>query len=274
MTRNIIIAVAPTGGWGKGRGNPVTPEAVAQDVIRCCEAGAALVHLHARDLDGRLTADMDCFDRAVEMIKAACGILLEASTGGLSDLSAAQRALPIHNPHADMASLNMGSLNFGDAVYGNALPDIRFWVGQMATARVKPSLEIFDTGHMETALHLIDEGLISKPCNFSFIFDVPWGMAYHPLLLDLLISKVPPGSRWGALFIGSRGFNKHLEAAEKGAAFVRVGFEDARVYDGKTASNNAELVAAVREKLEKRGFSAAGPDEARTLLVGPYTPKP
>ena len=202
MTRNIIIAVAPTGGWGKGRGNPVAPDAVALDVIRCAEAGAAVVHLHARDLDGRLTADMDCFDRTVERIRAACGILVEASTGGLSDLSAAQRALPIRNPYADMASLNMGSLNFGDEVYGNALPDIRFWIGQMAAARVKPSLEIFDTGHMETALHLIDAGLISKPCNFSFIFDVPWGMAYHPLLLDLLASKVPPGSRWGALFIG------------------------------------------------------------------------
>lgn len=268
MDTKIIIALAPTGGWGEGRGNPVTAEAIAADVIACAAAGAGLVHLHARDARGRLAADLTSFNQTVETIKSACDILLEASTGGLSDLSASERALPAKHPLADMASLNMGSLNFGDAVYRNSLPDVRYWIEEMAMAGVKPSLEIFDTGHMDTALHFIETGLISVPCNFSFIFNVRWGMHYHPLLLDYLISKVPAGSRWGALFIGSQDFTGHLEAARKGAAFVRVGFEDSVTYDGSTAANNVELVSALRETLEREGVSVAGAQEARSILLG------
>ena len=268
MDKKIIIAVAPTGGWGAGRGNPVTPETIAEDVIACAGAGAGVVHLHARDGGGALTADLSCFNRAVANIKAACDILLEASTGGLSALSAAERALPAKQPLADMASLNMGSLNFGDHVYCNSLPDVRYWISEMAAASVKPSLEIFDTGHMDTALHLITEGLIAAPCNFSFIFNVRWGMHYHPLLLDYLISKVPAGSRWGALFIGSQDFRRHIEAARKGAAFVRVGFEDSVAYDGKSAANNAELVSALKATLEREGAAVVGAQEARSILLG------
>lgn len=268
MEAKIIIALAPIGGWGEGKGNPVTAEAIAVDVIACAAAGAGVVHLHARDAQGRLTADLTSFNQTAEIIKSACDILLEASTGGLSELSAAQRALPAKHPLADMASLNMGSLNFGDAVYRNALPDVRYWVEEMTRAGVKPSLEIFDTGHMDTALHFIEAGLISMPCNFSFIFNVRWGMHYHPLLLDYLISKVPAGSRWGALFIGSRDFTGHLAAARKGAAFVRVGFEDSVTYDGKTAANNTELVSAARTALEKEGVAVAEAHEARRILLG------
>lgn len=265
--KKIILAVAPTGGWGPGNGNPITPDAIAADVRACVQAGAALVHLHARDTVGELTTDLSAFNRTVEALKASDDVLIEASTGGLSDLDAAQRALPINHPQAELASLNLGSLNFGQQVYQNSLPDIHFWIERMAAAGVKPSLEIFDTGHLDTALHLIAEGALRPPCNFSFIFNVRWGMQYHPLLLDLLISKVPSGSRWGALFIGSRNFSGHLEAAGKGATFMRVGFEDSVSYDGKTASNNAELVAAIRTALEKEGFSILGPQEARRLLL-------
>ena len=267
MKEPIIIAVAPAGGWGPGRGNPVAPEAVAGEVLACCEAGAAVVHLHARDAEGRLTTDLSCFNRAVEAVKASCDILVEASTGGLSDLSAAERALPVGSPHADMASLNMGSLNFGDRVYRNALPDIRFWIETMARAGVKPSLEIFDTGHLDTALRLLDEGVLEPPGNFSFIFDVAWGMQFHPLLLDLLTAKLPAGSRWGSLFVGSDDFSGHLQAAARGAALVRTGFEDTQTLEGRTASSNAELVGALRSALEGQGFAVAGPQEARQILL-------
>ena len=149
MNRKIILAVAPTGGWGQGHNNPVTPDAIANDVIACARAGAAVVHLHARDETGGLTTDLAPFAAAVDTIKASCDILLEASTGGLSNLSAVERVLPASNPHAEMGSLNIGSLNFGDAVYSNSLPDARFWIEAMKKHGIKPSLEIFDTGHLE-----------------------------------------------------------------------------------------------------------------------------
>ena len=268
MTRKIILAVAPTGGWGSGDNNPITPEAIAGEVIACAQAGAAVVHLHARNERGELTTDLTSFSKTVEIIKASCDIILEASTGGLSSLTAAERVLPASNPHAELGSLNIGSLNFGDAVYQNSLPDVRLWVDAMARSGVKPSLEVFDTGHLETARHLIAEGLVAPPCNFSFIFDVRWGMPYDPALLAYLVSRLPDDSRWGAILIQSRDFSHHVEAARAGASMLRVGFEDALVYEGQTATSNAELVTALREKLEMAGFSIASVPEARAILRG------
>jgi len=268
MDRKIIIAVAPTGGWGRGDNNPITPDAIARDVIACAQAGAAIVHMHARNVQGELTTDLSPFATTVSAIKASCDIILEASTGGLSTLTAAERVLPATVPQAEMGSLNIGSLNFGDAVYQNSLPDVRFWVDEMVRRGIKPSLEIFDTGHLETARHLIQEGHVAPPCNFSFIFNIHWGMPYDPALLAYLKSRLPAGSRWGGLLIHSRGFANHIEAARAGAAVLRTGFEDSFNYNGKTATSNAELVTALRKELEAAGFSIASAPEARAMLLG------
>lgn len=268
MNPKIILAVAPTGGWGRGNNNPITPDAIARDVSACAQAGAAVVHLHARNENGELTTDLAPFATAVASIKASCDIILEASTGGLSNLTAAERVLPTSNPHAEMGSLNIGSLNFGDAVYQNSLPDVRFWIDAMVRSGVKPSLEIFDTGHLETVRHLIEEGLVAPPCNFSFIFNVRWGMRYDPALLAYLKSRLPAGSRWGAILIHSRDFSHHIEAAQAGASVLRVGFEDSLDYNDKTATSNAQLVTALREELEIAGFSIASAPEARVMLLG------
>jgi 3-keto-5-aminohexanoate cleavage enzyme len=267
MNRPVIIAVAPTGGWGRGENNPVQAQDVATEVIRCAQAGAAVVHLHARDGEGRLTTDLTSFNQAVQTITDSCDIILEASTGGLSGFTAQQRMLPIGNPHAQMGSLNIGSLNFGDEVYKNSLKDVRYWVSEMRKAGVKPSLEVFDTGHMETALFLIQEGWLSPPCNFSFIFGVRWGMPWNAFILSYLKHRVPEGSRWGGDFIASQDFSAHVEAARQGAAMVRVGFEDSAVYNGRTARCNAELVLALRAELVSAGFSIAAPAEARRMLL-------
>ena len=131
---------------------------------------------------------------------------------------------------------------------------------------VKPSLEIFDTGHLETALYLIENGLISTPCNFSFIFNVRWGMPCHPELLEFLKSRLPNKSRWGGLFIQSRDFKNHLKAAHAGATILRTGFEDSFHFNGKTAGCNSELVKALRYELEAEGFDIADTKEARAIV--------
>ncbi|MCP5515107.1 MAG: 3-keto-5-aminohexanoate cleavage protein [Spirochaetales bacterium] len=267
MDHKIIISLAPTGGWGAGDGNPVTPDAVASDVVLSVNAGAAVVHMHSRDENGNLTADLSFFNRTASLIKESCDVIIEASTGGLSDMSAEERVLPVDNPHAQMGSLNIGSLNFGDKVYRNSVSDVRYWISRMKERNVKPSLEIFDTGHLVTALYLIDEGIVQPPCNFSFIFDVKWGMPWDFKLLDFLVKKIPEGSRWGVIFAGSSGFDSHLAAAGKGASFVRTGFEDSRCLDKGTAGSNAELVSSLRERLEKAGFTAASVKEAGKILL-------
>ena len=266
--RPIVLAVAPTGGRGSGSGNPITPDELVKEVTACAEAGATVVHMHARDLQGELTSDTTLLDETAQRIKASCNILFEASTGGLSDMTAEERVRPAKLPVADLGSLNIGSLNFGDAVYANSLPDIRYWIQVMKEARVRPSLEIFDTGHLETALHLIQEGLVDLPCNLCFIFDIAWGMPYHPALLDYLVSRLPERSHWEAIIIGCNDFSTHIAAARAGASILRTGFEDSRTANGgRPARDNAELVKALRTTLEAEGFTIATPEEARRLLL-------
>ena len=267
MKEKIIIAVAPTDGTGTVENNPISSNGIAADVIRCAQAGAAVVHMHARDEAGELTTDLTAFDKAVSKIKNSVDIILEASTGGLSEFTAAERVMPTQNVNAEMGSLNIGSLNFGDHVYKNSLIDVRYWIKTLGKRKVKPSLEIFDTGNMETALHLIDQALISLPCNFSFIFDVKWGMPYHSSILEYLKEQVPGNCTWGALFICSSTFSNHIEAAKAGAKVLRVGFEDSVLYNGKIARTNEELVLALRTELEANGFSVATVKEAREILL-------
>jgi 3-keto-5-aminohexanoate cleavage enzyme len=120
---------------------------------------------------------------------------------------------------------------------------------------------------METALSLIKDELITLPCNFSLIFDVKWGMPFHPALLEYLKSRMPEKCRWAALLINSADFSNHLVAAHAGASVLRVGFEDSFFYNDKTALNNVELVKALRVELEQSGFKIATVKEARDILL-------
>jgi len=266
MSRMIIIAVAPTGAWGKGKGNPVRAEHIAEEVLACAQAGASVVHMHARDRDGDLTKDLREFLRATELIRKGSDIIIEASTGGISEMTAQERALPVASPHVDMASLNMGSINFLDEVYCNSVPDIRLWLRIMADAGVKPCLEIFDPSNITLANHLIRQGLIEPQFNFNFVFNYKWGMEFTPALLEVLKGMLGPQSIWGAIFGNNTDFSNHLQAALSGATTIRVGFEDSRMCNGNEAKSNVELVNTIREELGILCLEAAGPTEARKML--------
>ncbi len=267
MGRSIVIGVAPTGGWGIGENNPTSPDQIARAVEECARAGAALVHLHGRDSAGDITADRRDFDTTIELIDRSCDLVVEASTGGVSALSAEERLLPAQNPRAELASLNLGSLNFGDVVYQNSVPHVRYWADKMGKLGVVPSIEVFDTGHLETALVLIDEGVLQRPHNFSLIFGVRWGMKFDPELLEFLLRRLPSKAIWGAVFVGSDSFENHRLACLAGASFVRTGFEDTSTYERGKATSNRELVAALVEAVESTGNRAATTAEARSLLL-------
>ena len=266
MKRKIIIAVAPVGGWGTERNNPVLSDDLVRQVRQCADEGAAVLHLHSRDAKGQLSAGTSYFDSILDIISTEVPILIEASTGGLSQMTAEERCRPAENKKASFGSLNMGSLNFTDDVYQNPLPSIRLWIEKMRKAGVHPSLEIFDTGHLETALYLIREGALKPPYNFSFIFNCKWGMSYSYHLLMYLAARLPQQSNWGCIFAGNTDFTMHLEAALCGAGFLRVGFEDSIFIDGREAAGNAELVKELRLKLEILGFEIASLSEAKNIL--------
>jgi 3-keto-5-aminohexanoate cleavage enzyme len=195
------------------------------------------------------------------------GLLIEASTGGLSGFTTEERGRPTTVEGADMGSLNLGSLNFGDEVYCNTPPAVDFWIKQMTPFSVKPSLEIFDTGHLFFARSLIDQGKLAPPYNFSFIFNVRWGMAFSADLLKYLRSQLPPKANWGVIFVGSENLDQHLVAADCGAGLIRVGFEDSALLDGRMVASNAELVSALRSELEKRKFTIVQGAAVRQKLL-------
>ncbi len=263
----IVIAVAPTGAWGVGDDNPTTPEAVTRDVVDCARVGASVVHLHARDAAGHLTTDLSPLNETIRAIRNRTDIIVEVSTGGLSPMNARERTLPVGRCDAELASLNVGSLNFGDHVYRNSVPNVRYWIDVMRRAEVHPSIEVFDTGHVETALHLIDEGLLRVPYNFSFIFGVQWGMPFDDRLARYLRTRIPAGSLAGAILVGSASFDAHVAVCDLGFRVVRVGFEDSHRYNGAIAATNAELVEAVRARLTHAGYRIATVGEARELLL-------
>lgn len=266
MTKKIILALAPTGGWGKDYNNPLESEEIVKQVIACAEEGVSLVHLHARNSKGELTTDLSNFSKTIELIANECSVIIEASTGGLSNLTPQERSLPLQNEKVELGSLNMGSLNFLDKVYINTVPNIRYWLQRMAKNRVKPSIEIFDTSNIAISDLFIKEGLIKPQYNFNFIFNYKWGMSFSLSILKLLKSMLPKESIWGTIFGGSRDFSSHLQASLQGATMIRVGFEDSRICNYGEAKSNLELVKEIRRELRTSGFDLANPDEARKLL--------
>lgn len=263
----VIISLAPTSALGPGRHNPIVPAELVATARQCEAAGAAVIHLHARDADGNLSTDMGLLRETFAGISDQTSMIIEASTGGLSDFTAVQRGLPLGVPGATLGSLNLGSLNFGDAVYRNTPPDVDIWLEQMGRTTVKPSLEIFDTGHLAFAKALIDQGRVTPPYNFSFIFNVKWGMVFSEPLLRYLVAQLPAQSNWGVIFAGSQDFNDHLAAAQLGADMIRVGFEDSTICQGVPAADNRILVEELRTMLEAHGFSILQADAARKKLL-------
>lgn len=264
---DIILSLAPTGSWGIGHNNPVRPAELIKTAQECFAMGASVLHLHGRDLQGALTTDMDYLEETFTSISECTEMLLEASTGGLSSFTTEERGLPVTVPGAVMGSLNLGSLNFGNDIYQNSPTAVDFWIEKMDSSKVKPSLEVFDTGHLAFARSLIDQGKVTAPYNFSFIFNVKWGMVFSQKLLQYLISQLPSSSNWGVILVGSQDFSDHLRAAENGADMVRVGFEDSNIVNGKQAESNLEMVSALRQALEKHGFSILHGDPVRKKLL-------
>jgi uncharacterized protein (DUF849 family) len=127
-------------------------------------------------------------------------------------------------------------------------------------------LEIFDTGHIAFAKSLIEAGKVKAPYNFSFIFNVRWGMVFSEKLLEYLVSELPEQSNWGVIIIGSQNFEDYLTAAENGADIIRVGFEDSNILDGERVESNVVLVKSLRKTLEENGFRIAQGDQVRNKL--------
>jgi 3-keto-5-aminohexanoate cleavage enzyme len=266
--RKIIVAVAPVGrSVAPPSLNPLTPEAVAAQVVECEKAGASMVHLHVRDKEGKQTEKLHDFSKTLDLIRESSDIILQGSTGGLSTLTLEERCVALNDPRVEVASLNMGSVNFGEEVYINRVPDIRYWAKRMEDAGVVPELEVFEVGMVPVVRHLIGEGVLNPPCRFNFCLGFHWALPADPKSLFFMTSLLKEDEEWGVIHDGMSDLSLLAAAIGMGARVVRVGFEDSAFYaPGKAAKTNPELVERVVSLIHQMGCGVASPGEARVLL--------
>lgn len=244
---------------------PYSPTELAEEAVRCSQAGATMVHLHVREADGSPSQRAELFGETMALIRARCPILVQFSTGGAVGMSVAERADAL-KLRPDMATLTTGSVNFGDDIFANALPMVRQIALRMAEFGVRPELECFDTGMVDTALRLVKEGQIPSPSHFNLVMGMAGGMGGTAHHLDFVRTLLPADCTWSVAGIG----RFELPLAQRAIAVgghVRVGLED-NVYlsKGVLANGSYELVQAVAELARLAGRPLATVPQARQLL--------
>jgi 3-keto-5-aminohexanoate cleavage enzyme len=241
---NAVITAALTGPIATKADNenlPTTPEEIAAAAAEAHAAGAAVVHVHVRDEQGRPTADLELARRTVGLIEDACPALVQLSTGvGLGVPFEARARLVEAQPR--MATLNVCSMTFGADEFRNPPAGVRRLAERMRELNVKPELEVYDTGHLEVALALHADGLLVEPLQFSFVFGVRGGAAATTENLLAMVRRLPEGAIWQVIAIG----RANLELTAIGLALggnARTGMEDTLMLRrGVPANSNAELV--------------------------------
>lgn len=263
-----IITIATTGPIAFKTDNPslpTQPEEIADAVVEGYHAGAAIAHIHVRDEQDRPTADLGIARRTMDLISERCPILLQLSTGvGLSVPFEEREALVELRPR--MATLNPCSMSFGAGEFLNPPDGVRRLAGRMRELGVKPELEIYDTGHLDACLRLLDEGLLAEPLQFSIVLGVRGGMAATPQNLMMMVDRLPRGAVWQVIAIG----RPNLELTAIGLALggnARAGLEDTLyLRKGELARGNSPLVRRAVELARALDRPVADVKQAEALL--------
>jgi uncharacterized protein (DUF849 family) len=296
--RKVIITCAVTGSIHTPSMSPhlpVTARQIADAAIGAVEAGAAIVHLHARvEADGRPTQDPAAFRKFVGEIKARTPGVINITTGGAPTMSVQERLQPALQLQPEIASLNMGSMNFGlfpmlgrfrefrhdwepkylegtrDLVFKNTFADIEYVLKSCADNGSRFELECYDTSHLYNLAHFVDRGLVRPPLFIQGVFGILGGIGAHAD--DFAHMKRTADRLFGADYVWSAlgaGRSQMTIAAMSASAggHVRVGLEDS-LWDGPgtLARSNADQVRRVRSLLEGLNLEVATPDEAREIL--------
>jgi uncharacterized protein (DUF849 family) len=274
---------------------PITPEQIAADAIGAAEAGAAVLHLHARDpLTGKPDQTPEAFMRFVPVIRQRTNAVLNLTTGGSPYNTIAERIRPALELKPELASLNMGSMNFGlfriagkievfkhdwerdyltksrATLFRNTFEDIEHILTACGAAGTRFEFECYDTAHLYNLAYFVDEGLVRPPFFVQSVFGILGGIGTHPedvqhmkRTADRLFGD---DYRWSVLGAGAAQMRIAAQAIALGGN-VRVGLEDSIwAGRGKLATSSADQVRMIRQVIEGQGLSVATPDEARAIL--------
>ena len=174
---------------------PTTPEEIAAAAQGASEAGAAVVHVHLRDADGKPTADVDTARRVLALIEERCPAIIQLSTGVGLEVPYPERARLVE-ARPQMATLNVCSMSFGAGEFSNPPDGVRRLAARMSELEIRPELEIYDSGHIAMALALVEEGLLSEPLQFSIVLGVRGGAPATADSLVQMVGRLPPGAVW------------------------------------------------------------------------------
>jgi uncharacterized protein (DUF849 family) len=298
MNDKVIITCAVTGAIHTPSMSPflpVTAEEIAEAAVGAAEAGAAIIHLHARDpKTGKPDQTPEAFGRFLPRIKQATNAVVNLTTGGAPYMTVEERVKPAATFKPEVASLNMGSMNFGlfpmlkrftsfkhdwepqmleasrDLVFKNTFKDIEYVLRTLGDAGTRFEFECYDTAHLYNLAHFLDRGLVRPPLFVQTVFGILGGIGSHPedvlhmkRTADRLFGK---DYKWSVLGAGKSQLPIAAQAAAMGGN-VRVGLEDSLwAGKGRLAGSNAEQVRMVRQIIEGLGRTVATPDEARAIL--------
>ncbi|MCL2286335.1 MAG: 3-keto-5-aminohexanoate cleavage protein [Firmicutes bacterium] len=266
----LIITAAICGAEVTKEHNPAVPytvEEIGREALSAYNTGASIIHLHVRCNDGTPTQDKGRFAECIAEIKRLCpDVIIQPSTGGAVGMSNDERLQPLQlNP--EMATLDCGTVNFGgDEIFVNTENMIKDFGSRMIDKGVKPEVEVFDKGMIDTAIRLCKQGYIKPPMHFNFVMGVTGGIAATTRDFAYLADSIPQGSTYTVSGIGRNEFPMAALAIISGG-HVRVGFED-NVYlsRGVLAKSNGELVDKVVRIAKELGRAIASPAEARQIL--------
>ena len=274
---------------------PVTPSQIAENAIGAAKAGAAIVHLHARDPeDGRPTPDPEVFSRFLPEIRAVSDVVINITTGGGHGMSLEERTAAARHFQPELCSLNMGSMNFGlfpmldriedfryewepdylemtrDFIFKNTFKDIESIVSDLGVGGTRFEFECYDVGHLYNLAFLLEKGIVEPPLFVQTVFGILGGIGTHPE--DLLHMKRTADRLFGDEYVWSMlAAGRHqTPLVTQGAILggnVRVGLEDS-IYlaRGVLAESNAQQVEKISRILGELSLETATPDEARQKL--------
>jgi uncharacterized protein (DUF849 family) len=278
-TEPVIITAALTGVLATREqcpAIPYTPKEIAQEAKRAADAGAAIVHIHARTPEGGPDWSKETFAAIQSEVRARTDVILNFSTGAIG-IPVDQRIAHIRDLKPDIGALNMGSMNYAiysakkkafyqDHVFANPFKDITYFLETMNKAGVRPELECFDAGHVANTRPLIDMGALKAPYQFSLIMGVLGGIPGTTRHLVNQVDSLPPGSHWQVIGIGLSQWALVAAAITMGGN-VRVGLEDNfYLKEDQMAKSNGELVAKAARLVQDLGHPVATVAQARSLL--------
>lgn len=298
MSGKVIITCAVTGSIHTPTMSPhlpITAEEIADAAIGAAEAGAAVVHLHARDPQtGEPDQSVEAFMPFLQVIKQRADCVVNITTGGAATMSIEERVAPAQTCRPEVASLNMGSMNFGlypmlarfpelkhewereylegsrDRVFKNTFADIEYILTTCAENGTRFEIECYDISHLYTLAHFAERGVVKPPFFIQSVFGILGGIGAHPediahmkRTADRLFGE---DYHWSVLGAGRNQMRVAAIAAAMGGN-VRVGLEDSLwIGPGELAKSNAEQVTKVRGIVEGLGLEIASPEDARAML--------